>query len=77
MRSELVFRAQEKVGNKFLLCRATARTTRRLHFVSFNTTDAITDAFVKIASASIQSGRLEKIDSAATLLLHQSLIVMG
>lgn len=49
MRSELVFRAQEKVTSRYLLCQATAKTTRRIHFVSANTTDAINDAFVKIA----------------------------
>ena len=52
MRSEQVFRANERVANKFLLCQATARTTRRLGFASANTTDAITDAFIRIAMAS-------------------------
>jgi hypothetical protein len=49
MRSEHVFRAHEKVTNKFLLCKAAAKTTRCICFVSANTTDAITDAFVRIA----------------------------
>ena len=52
MRSELVFRARDRVANKYLLCRATARTTRCLHFASASTTDAITDAFVRIADES-------------------------
>jgi hypothetical protein len=52
MRSELLFRAHEKVTNRYLLCQATAKTTRCLDFVSANTTDAITDAFVRIAAVS-------------------------
>jgi hypothetical protein len=52
MRSELVFRAGTKVGNRYLLCQATARTTRCLHFVSANTSDAITDALVRMAGDS-------------------------
>jgi hypothetical protein len=51
MRSELVFRARDRVANRYLLCRATAKTTRRLHFASANTADAITDAFVRMADA--------------------------
>jgi hypothetical protein len=52
MRSELVFRASDKVANRYLLCQATAKTTRCLHFASANTTDAITDAFVRMADSS-------------------------
>jgi hypothetical protein len=52
MRSELVFRASDKVANRYLLCHATAKTTRCLHFASANTTDAITDAFVRMADSS-------------------------
>ncbi len=53
MRSELVFRAHDKVANRYLLCHATAKTTRCLHFASANTTDAITDAFVRISDSSL------------------------
>jgi len=49
MRSELVFRARETVANSYLLCQATAKTTRSLYFASADTTGAITDAFVRIA----------------------------
>jgi hypothetical protein len=52
MRSELVFRASDRVANRYLLCHATAKTTRCLHFVSANTADAITDAFVRMADTS-------------------------
>jgi len=52
LRSELVFRARQRVANRYLLCQATAKTTRCLHFASANTTDAITDAFVRISADS-------------------------
>ncbi|ADW67577.1 hypothetical protein [Granulicella tundricola] len=48
MRCEQVFRANDQIGNRYELCRLTARMTRRLHFVSGNTHDAIEDAFVRV-----------------------------
>jgi hypothetical protein len=65
MRSEIVFRAREKVANGYLLCQATAKTTRRLDFASANTTDAITDAFVRIADVSSLSSLPISIDHLA------------
>jgi hypothetical protein len=50
MRSEQVFRARKQIQNSYLLCRLAARTTRRLHFVSANTHDAIMDAFERIGA---------------------------
>jgi hypothetical protein len=49
MRSEVIFQAQEKIANRYRLCHAVAKVTRRLHFSSANTEDAIRDAFVKVA----------------------------
>ena len=55
MSSELVLHARDKVANRCLLCHAIAMMTRCLHFASANTTDAITDAFVRMAdSASLE-----------------------
>jgi hypothetical protein len=52
MRSEQVFRASKQIENRYLLCRLAARTTRRLHFVSANTHDAIEDAFERMSGHS-------------------------
>jgi hypothetical protein len=49
MRSEHVFRADEHVGNRFLLCRTVASLTRSLHLTSSNIQDTIIDAFVYVA----------------------------
>lgn len=49
MRSEIVFRAQDTLSNRYELCRTAAKVTRLLHFLSNNTPDAINDAFVKVA----------------------------
>jgi hypothetical protein len=49
MRSEMIFRAQEKVANRYRLCHAASKVSRCLHHFSSNTRDAITDAFVRIA----------------------------
>ena len=70
MRSEQVFRAHETVGNRFLLCRATARVTRCIHFASSSTHDAIIDAFTRVASepnllAPAPGDRLSRNDSEA------------
>ena len=48
MRCEQVFRANDQISNRYELCRLTARMTRRLHFASANTHDAIEDAFVRV-----------------------------
>ena len=49
MRSELIFRAREKVVNKYKLCQTTSKATRRLHIAAKNTTDTINDALSRIA----------------------------
>ncbi|RSL19139.1 hypothetical protein EDE15_4775 [Edaphobacter aggregans] len=49
VRSELIFRAREKVDNKYKLCQTTSKATRRLHIVAQNTTDTINDALSRIA----------------------------
>ena len=49
MRSDLIFRAQEKVANRYRLCHAASKVSRCLHYYSTTTQDAISDAFVRIA----------------------------
>jgi hypothetical protein len=49
VRSELIFRAREKLDNKYKLCQTTSKATRRLHITAKNTTDTINDALSRIA----------------------------
>ena len=49
MRSEMIFRAQEKVANRYRLCHAASKVSRCLHYYSATTQDAISDALVRIA----------------------------
>jgi hypothetical protein len=49
VRSELIFRAKETVGNKYKLCQTASKAARRLHISAKNTTDTINDAFARIA----------------------------
>ncbi len=53
MRSEMVFRAQGNLANRYELCQAAAKVTRRLHFLSSNTQDAINDAFGQVAKSPV------------------------
>ena len=58
MRSTLVFRAHDKVSNRYELCRLASRVTRRLHFASCDTQSAINDTFVSIAGGAEHSSSL-------------------
>ncbi len=49
VRSELIFRAREKLDNKYKLCQTASKATRRLHITAKNTTDTINDALSRIA----------------------------
>jgi hypothetical protein len=49
VRSELIFRARETVGNKYMLCMTASKSTRLLHVPATNTTDTINNAFLRIA----------------------------
>ncbi len=50
MRSDMVFRAEEQVGNKYKLCQAASLATRRLHIASRDTQETINSAFASIAA---------------------------
>jgi hypothetical protein len=61
VRSELIFRAREKVDNKYKLCQTTSKATRRLHIVAQNTTDTINDALSRIAGGDESSALLNPV----------------
>jgi len=50
MRSDMVFRAEEQVVNKYKLCQAASLATWRLHIASRNTQETINSAFASIAA---------------------------
>jgi hypothetical protein len=52
MRSEIIFRASEKISNKYKLCQTASKATRQLHIASTNTQETINNAFVRIAAES-------------------------
>jgi hypothetical protein len=54
MRSEVIFRASEAIGNKYKLCQTVAKATRRLHIGSHEMTETINNAFVRIAAGANQ-----------------------
>jgi len=71
MRSEQVFRAAEHISNRYELCRLAAKTTRRLHFVSSSTQDAIQDAFMQVRYAiasPCSSDRAQRVEQGHGLL---------
>jgi|GraSoiStandDraft_25_1057303.scaffolds.fasta_scaffold2367965_1 hypothetical protein len=49
MRSEAIFRAKKMIDNKYELCQAASKTTRRMHVASNDTQATITKAFETIA----------------------------
>ena len=53
MRSEIIFRAEEKVINKFQLCQTVSKVTRQLHINSDDTKDTINVAFANIAAGGL------------------------
>ena len=70
MRSEIVFRAEENTANRYQLCCLAAKVTRRLHFLSINTSDAITDALVQLAMS--DQGHRQLMGGSAGTGLMQS-----
>jgi hypothetical protein len=50
MRSEVIFRAKETIGNRYQLCQTASKTTRMLHISSRNTQETINNAFERIAA---------------------------
>lgn len=50
MRSDIIFRAEEKIVNKYKLCQTASKATRQLHIASRNTQETINNAFINIAA---------------------------
>ncbi len=73
LRSEIVFRAEENTANRYQLCCLAAKVTRRLHFLSTKTSDAINDALVQLAMCDLGHCQLvggsAEIGSQATELI--------
>jgi len=53
MRSEYVFAAAKEVSNRFLLCRMTSVSARRLHVGSKNASQTINESLQLIATAEL------------------------
>lgn len=52
MRSEAIFRAKEKIHNKYSLCQTVSQATRLLHISPRSTQETINSAFANIACGS-------------------------
>ena len=52
MRSEEIFRAKEKIENKYNLCQTVSKATRVLHISPRSTQETISSAFAEIAAGS-------------------------
>jgi hypothetical protein len=53
MRSEYVFAAAKEIGNRFLLCRVTSASARRLHLDSTQPSETINKSLKLIATAEL------------------------
>jgi hypothetical protein len=53
MRSEYVFAAAREIGNRFLLCRVTSASARRLHLDSTQPSETINKSLKLIAAAEL------------------------
>jgi len=53
MRSEKVYRALSHIPNRFRLCQATARATKRLHIPSTRTEDTMNSVLSEISNGKL------------------------
>jgi hypothetical protein len=61
MRSELVYSAGLKIGNRFLLSTTVIRAARMLHVNSFRTEDTINRVFTEVAEGRYTDVKLPEI----------------
>lgn len=61
MRSELVYSAELKIGNRFLLSATVMRAVRLLHISSGRTEDTVNRVFSEVAEGRFVDGKLPKI----------------
>ncbi|HLY92576.1 MAG TPA: hypothetical protein VKQ89_04900 [Candidatus Angelobacter sp.] len=66
MRSEYVFAAAKEVSNRFLLCRMTSVSARRLHMGSKNASETINQSLHLIATAELTEQIGKQISSAGS-----------
>ena len=61
MRSELVYLAGLKIGNRFLLSATVMRAVRKLHVNSLRTEDTVNRVFAEVAEGRYVDGKLPEI----------------
>jgi hypothetical protein len=66
MRSEYVFAAAKEVSNRFLLCRMTSVSARRLHMGSKNASETINQSLQLIATAELTEQIGKEISSTGS-----------
>jgi hypothetical protein len=65
MRSEYVFAAAREIGNRFVLCRVTSVSARRLHIDSTQPSETINKSLKLIASGGDASPRAASSNQSA------------
>lgn len=61
MRSELVYKAGLKIGNRFLLSTTVMGAVRKLHVSSTRTEDTLNNIFTQVAESRYTHGKLPEI----------------
>jgi hypothetical protein len=61
MRSELVFEAELKIENRFLLATTTMQATRKLHVSSTRTEDTVNRVLSEFATCTPMHGKLPEV----------------
>lgn len=61
MRSDLVYEAELKIENRFLLAATAMRAVRRLHVSSTRTEDTVNKVLVEVANGTRVHGKLPEV----------------
>lgn len=61
MRSQLVYKAGQKIGNRFLLATTAMQATRKLHRNSTRTEDTVNRVLAEVANGTRVHGRLPEV----------------
>ena len=69
MRSEHVFAAAKEISNRFLLCRMTSVSARRLHVGTKQPSETINESLLLIAAAELTERRSEGLTEARSQLV--------
>jgi hypothetical protein len=76
MRSEYVFAASKKIGNRFMLCRMTSISARRLHKGSTHASETI-NMSLKLIGANEDSSSIAVVASVAPVDPVQAEVVVA